>query len=230
MISCLHQGDLNRGVISMKMIRTAVVGLLMALVFSTWSDSVFAENKDYTRYLSSKAHNAVLYQIWVLQSKRMCGSTEGPKSVVPLRFGKPQGFKFLANSKFPVAGIWSESWRGKACGREVIFNFICQGQNGKSPICEHLMPGATRTNYILQKDVFPNVLLQLKPKECPNPIPIHSEAMKISDFFGRQEKTTKGTFAEKWSFLACGEQQNVNLLFFPSDRGGMQFVVKLENQ
>ena len=152
--------------------------VLLALFFLPWSGNTAGQQEDLTRFLNSQANKDLLYERWVSQRKMMCDSKEMPKKAEPRNFFNYAGFSFPQDAKFPVAGFWVESWNSRMCGRDVILNFVCQGQNVGEPKCQNLMPGATNADFILQGSVMPFLLASFvaaaKSKDCQKPIALNS--------------------------------------------------------
>jgi len=202
------------------------------VLVSIWPGIAVAISDDLKRFANSSVHNALVYHIWVSQSNRMCGSKTPPKSLTPRSVAELGRVTFPLDSKFPLAGAWAESWKGQACGREVIFNFVCHAQGGKFPKCTFKMPGTTKANYILQRDVSGHLKGQLLGGEnqtnCSTLNPIDSIGLDASDFFEDENEVPQGSFLERWTFMVCGERRTAKLFFFPNARGGMKFVIKAE--
>jgi len=183
-------------------------------------------------YLTSPSYNAMISDM-ALRNERAL-STGCLTSTVEKRSNLQilQEPRFAGTQEAPVAGSWKDQVEINRCGRKAYHNFLFVAQPDKQPELVVLMPGTTRTNPVLQRDVLVYVGGQAKlladqkcfgfelPRILNTAFEKENKPLK-SDGTG---KMTQGEWQEIWSYDVCGQKEDFRVLLRVKPDGTSEFI------
>ncbi len=120
----------------------------------------------------------------------------------------------------PGVVSWIETYE-VGCKPRATRSFLLLLEDDQVRIGE-LLPGQTRADPLLQRDVAMAARMAVKPKK-----PSGCHRAVVTDTSVVTPPQERNPWVERWSFDLCGTQAAVELTFTPSVRGGTDWYAKL---
>lgn len=202
----------------MKLINT----MALLLLFIFMSNTKLHATEETAKYLGSQEYQKSLYDLGVYWDRKVLKLQEncmGQYTINPISFAIIKPLKFSGANTTPIDGVWTFRYKFTRCGESITYNALNIARDNQKPQIVSLVPGTTKCDPILLKDVYSGVYANLAIHNIKNNTTCKTATVLDTEVTMPQTIQNKN-WEEKWTILECDKKVETAFCFVPSEKNG----------